>query len=318
MFVAITLFATVAPAEEYKAIFWNLESGESKAETIADQMAAKGAIDFWGLSEVPDQEFLDKLTAKITAVTNINYKAKLSEDPSTEDKLAIIFNADRLTSEPYSGNHPVDDIEGNFFEVETVRLSSGLRPSLGIQLKDDSGQSVVVLVNHFKAFDSDSSQSTRKRQAEATDVFVAQTPGLPIVIAGDLNMHMQAGGSGLTEPAFAILDQLCDYLEPVNGGVASTFRSGSTLDAVWVANDLTAYDSHTTILNRRGNEVASNKYFSDSNDDTDHRPLLLTIIFADPDERIEALREDIALLEETLARMKQTLTALEAAQDEDE
>lgn len=317
MFVAITLFATVAPAEEYKAIFWNLESGESKAETIADQMAAKGAIDFWGLSEVPDQEFLDKLTAKITAVTNINYKAKLSEEPyNREDKLAIIFNADRLTSEPYSGNHPVDDIEDNFFEVETVQLSNGLRPSLGVQLKDDSGQSVVVLVNHFKAYKDE--QTKRKRQAEATDVFVAQTPGIPIVIGGDLNMHMQAGGSGLTEPAFAILDQLCDYLEPTNGGVAATFKSGSTLDAVWVANDLTAYDSHTTILNRRGNEVASTKYFSDSDDDTDHRPLLLTITFADPDERIEALREDIALLEETLARMKQTLIALEAAQDDGE
>ena len=310
-FAALFALTSVTSAETYHGIFWNLESGESDADTIAGQMAAKGDIDFWGLSEVPGQTFLDTLVAKISSTTGINYEVKLSEDPDNSDKLAIIFNSDRLISEPYSGTHPVDVIGDNFFEVETVQLSNGLRPSLGIQLKDEDGQSVVVLVNHWKAFGGNSNEAKRKKQAEATDVFVAMTPGIPVIVGGDHNMPLQAGGSGLTEPAFDVLDQQCDYLAPENAGVGS-FKSGSVLDSVWLANDLAAYESKVTILKREGNEPASTSTFSDSAEDTDHRPLLLTIE-SDADERIEALKEDIALLEQVLARMKQTLQELEAA-----
>lgn len=311
-FLVAMMIAAVASAEEYKGIFWNLHSGDSDANTIASQMAAKGPIDFWGLSEVQNQSFLNTLTSRIRSTTNINYEAKLSDDPNNADKLAIIYNADRLTPEPYSGTHPVDQIGDDFFEVETVRLSSGLRPSLGIQLKDENGQSVVVLVNHFKASPGGSNEAKRKKQAEATDVFVTMTPGIPVIIGGDHNMALQAGGTGLTEPAFGILDQQCDYLEPTNASVAGTFRNGRVLDSVWVANDLAAYESEVTILNREGNIAASTRTFSDTDDDTDHRPLLMTIE-SDPDIRIEALEEDIEILEDTLARMKRTLDALKDA-----
>ena len=276
-------------------------------------MVAKGAVDFWGLSEVPGQSFLDTLVAKLTAATSTNYEVKLSKDPNTSDKLAIIFNKDRLTSEPYAGTHPVEQIGSNFFEVDTVQISNGLRPSLGIQLKGDDGQSVVVLVNHFKAFGGTTDQAKRKTQAEATDVFVEMTPGIPIIIGGDHNMPLQPGGSGLTEPAFDILDAHCDYLKPVNTGDVGTWKGGSVLDSVWLANDLAAYESTVTILNRDGNAPATTKTFSDSAQDTDHRPLLVTIE-SDAEERIEALKEDIAILEQVLARMKQTLQALEDAQ----
>ena len=312
----VCLFSTIAVCEDYKAIFWNLESGESDADTIAAQMAAKGAIDFWGLSEVPDQSFLATLEAKISAETGVNYEMKISEDPSSLDKLAIIFNADRLSSVPYSGTHPVDDIGDNFFEVQTVQISAGLRPSLGVQLKDRDGQSVVVLVNHFKAFGGHNNEAKRKQQAEATDVFVAMTPGVPIIIGGDHNMPLQAEGTGLDEPAFEVLDQQCDYLEPTNVEVSGTFKNGSVLDSIWLANDLDTYLSEVQILNRNGNALASTFEFSDSNDDTDHRPLLMTVQFADADERIEALKEDITILEATLARMRSTLGDLESARSE--
>lgn len=312
IFLLIGLLTSVSSANEYRAIFWNLESGESDADTIADQMVAKGPIDFWGLSEVPDQEFLDTLSEKLSIATNVNYEVKLSEDPGSSDKLAIIFNADRLTSEPYSGTHPIDDLGSNFFEVDTVQLSAGLRPSLGIQLKGDDGQSVVVLVNHFKAFGGDENEAKRKTQAEATNVFIAMTPGIPVVVGGDHNMPLQPGGSGLTEPAFSVLDEQCDYLVPANSGNVGSFKNGSVLDSVWLANDLAAFESSVTILNRNGNTPAFTATFSDSADDTDHRPLLL-LIESDAEERIESLKEDIALLEDVLARMKLTLQALESA-----
>ena len=66
-------------------------------------------------------------------------------------------------------------------------------------------------------------------------------------------------------------------------------------------------------LNRDGNAPATTKTFSDSAQDTDHRPLLVTIE-SDAEQRIEALKEDIAIREQVLARMKQTLQALEDAQ----
>ena len=94
------------------------------------------------------------------------------------------------------------------------------------------------------------------------------------------------------------------------------FKSGSILDSIWVARDLTAFETTVTIIDRNGPITAStSETFSDSDEDTDHRPLLVNIIGTDVDERIESLREDIALLEETLERMRETLVALEAAQE---
>jgi hypothetical protein len=56
----VLLWLSTASAQDYRAIFWNLESGESDDTRLVNQMAQKGPVDFWGLSEVPpNQSALD-------------------------------------------------------------------------------------------------------------------------------------------------------------------------------------------------------------------------------------------------------------------
>jgi hypothetical protein len=82
-------------AEEYVGVFWNLESGESQASAIAAQMADKGAVEFWGLTNVADQTFLDTLEQAVEAETGADYTAKLSEQGGA-DRPAVLFNSAHL------------------------------------------------------------------------------------------------------------------------------------------------------------------------------------------------------------------------------
>ena len=106
-------------------------------------MAEKGAVDFWGLSEVPDQEVLNAPEQKIEETTGDEYTSRLSEQGHS-DRHAIFFNNDRLESEPYSASAPVHDLGENFFEVRTVNVTGTIRSSLGVQINDNQGQSIVV------------------------------------------------------------------------------------------------------------------------------------------------------------------------------
>ncbi len=55
LIITVLLTLGSAQAEEYRAIFWNMHSGDSSASFLARQMADKEGIDFWGLSEVQNQ-----------------------------------------------------------------------------------------------------------------------------------------------------------------------------------------------------------------------------------------------------------------------
>jgi hypothetical protein len=69
MFSAVVVLfgSAVYAAEEYRAIFWNLESGDSSAAHIAAQAVAKGPVDFWGFSEVQGQSVVNTIEAALEA-----------------------------------------------------------------------------------------------------------------------------------------------------------------------------------------------------------------------------------------------------------
>lgn len=299
----------------YTAMFWNVHSGNSEAETIGRNMAEKGAVDFWGLSEVPsDPAFIETLEEMVEDATGVEYTAKMSEDGGN-DRIAILFNSDRLTSEPYDGGDDgLVDLGENFFEVTSVNTSGTVRPSLGVQLNDGHGQSVVVLVNHWKAKGDPRSLGIRIDQAEATNTFVHRTPGLPVIIGGDHNIPIRRDG-GAQQQAFDTLTRVLDYLAPDNAASdVASFRSGSLLDSVFVAHELPDWESTTTILNRVGNRPARTSTFRDNNRTADHRPVRL-VVTSDTESRIEALEEQIRATEALLEQLQDQLEALQGNSD---
>jgi endonuclease/exonuclease/phosphatase family metal-dependent hydrolase len=214
-----------------------------------------------------------------------------------------------LTSVAYSGTAAVDDIGGNFFEVDSVNVGGSLRPALGVQLQSTSGQMVVVLVNHLKCCGGTSSEQRREQQAIQLNAFAIATPGLPIISGGDFNIPIINGTS--TTAAFVELAQAWEYKDPQQPNVGS-HQGGSLLDAVFVANDLPSWESSTKVLERDGNAPATSRTFGDNGSETDHRPLLL-VVQSDSEERLESLREAIADLEAVLNRLKAELARLEGS-----
>jgi hypothetical protein len=298
--------ASTIDAEEYRGIFWNLESGDSSATLIASQMVAKGNIDFWGLSEVANQATLNTLEAALEAANpGVDYIAKLSEEGAS-DRLAILYRSDRLTSVDYGGTATVDDIGQKFFEVDSINVGGTLRPGLGIQLRGTDGSQVVVLVNHWKCCGGPASEAKRKQQAIQMNAFAILTPGIPIIAGGDFNIPINNGGR--TTEAFLELAGIWEYKE-TQGDVGS-HQGGSILDAVFVTNRVSGWDSSAQVLEREGNTPANSGTFNDNGSQTDHRPLLF-VVKSDTEERVEALRESIAELEQTLGRLKAELMQLE-------
>ena len=97
MIIGVLLTFGLAQAEEYRAIFWNMHSGDSDASFLGGQMAEKESIDFWGLSEVQDQAALDAFVAALQVThPNAVFVSKISEDGGS-DRLAIIYRSERLT-----------------------------------------------------------------------------------------------------------------------------------------------------------------------------------------------------------------------------
>ena len=299
------LCLTTASAEEYRAIFWNLESGDSDAKTLATQVVAKGEVDFWGFSEVQNQAVVDTIEQALEkANPTSDYISKLSED-GAGDRLAILYRSDRLTAVPYSGTAAVDDIGGNFFEVDSINVGGTIRPALAVQLTAETGDVVVVLVNHWKCCGD---EERRKLQAIQMNAFAIQTPGIPIVAGGDFNIPLNSGSS--TQEAFVQLSHIWEYRQPQPD--AGTHHGGSVLDAVFVTNRVPGWESSATILERDGNSPATTRTFSDNASQTDHRPLLL-VVNSDIRERLEGLREAIADLEAALEALKAEVERLEAA-----
>lgn len=306
--VAVALsWVSSSSAEEYRAVFWNLQSGDSKDALLASQVVEKGAIDFWGFSEVRSEDVVNTIKEKMEqANPGVPFVAKISEDGGG-DRLAIIFRADRLSAVPYGGTATVDDIGDNFFEVDNINVGRTIRPALGVQLESNNGDRVIVLVNHWKCCGDPEDLRRREKQAIQMNAFAIATPGIPIISGGDFNIPLNRGGQA--NPAFQEVQQLWEYKEPQSN--VGTYRRGSVLDAVFTTNKIPSWNASTTILNRDGNTAATTSTFTDSRDSTDHRPLLL-IVESDSIERLEALREAVADMRAALQRMEAELSRLEA------
>lgn len=267
-------------AEEIRGIFWNLESGDSDPQFLASQMVDKGDIDFWGFSEVENKRMLDTLERALEkASPGVDYITRISEE-GNEDRLALIYNSKRLTAVPYSGRARVDQIGDHFFEVDEININGRIRPALGVELKDATGEHFVLLVQHWKCCGGEGI-SLREKQARELNSFALRTSKLPIVSGGDYNILFNRGG--MRRAAYVELQDHWAYLSPQTVSGASqhefgTHSRGSILDGVFVANRPEAWSLRTTIIERKGiEEVKRRGGFYDDGRDTDHRPILVVI-----------------------------------------
>src|SRR5687768_7597583 len=83
VFVAFGPWGTAAVAADtivVRAISWNLESGDSDADFLANQFREKGRVDLWGLSEVKSRVFAERLEQAVEAETGSDYELVMSTD----------------------------------------------------------------------------------------------------------------------------------------------------------------------------------------------------------------------------------------------
>ena len=303
-------------AEEYRAIFWNMESGDSNAGHLAKQMVEKGDIDLWGLSEVRDSSALNAFLAALRAANPTeDFGWKISEDGGA-DRVALIYKKSSFTGVAYSGTATIDDIGHHFFEVDSINVGF-VRPAIGVQLKTPVGEEFVVLCNHWKAKGGQANIAKRHRQAIATNEFRSQTNGVQIVNGGDFNIPFNNGGKSRL-PYKDLINNDWTHVDPGQDSVGS-HAGGSILDGVFTTNEHPGWAFDTTILRRVGNEEASTRRYSDDSKETDHRPILLTITTGGVDgggerrsARLNGLRSAIDELAEGLQKLREEVDALEA------
>jgi len=310
-FAILLILTPPASAETIRALFWNLESGESSTPYLAAQLIEKPNIDLWGFSEV---EHADVLVAFCRALEKahpgVEFMWHISRDGGG-DRLGIIYRTDRLEAVAYRGKAAIEDLGEHFFEVDSVKAGhDGLRPALGVQLRTKTKREFIVLVNHFKCCGN--GRTRRVGQAAALNKFAEQSPGLPIIAGGDFNIPINREGKN--GPALAKLRERWHYVRPAE--TVGTHRGGSILDAVFIQGHNQQWFPTASIRARTGDAVASSNRFDDDHQKTDHRPVLL-ILSDKPTAQIEALRRRLAELEAEVERVRVQLKQLEATAERD-
>ena len=291
---------------QIKVISWNLQSGQSNDQHLANQMAQKGVIDLWGLSEVRSQSALDTFHQRIEQATGEEYAAKLS-DSGDSDRLAILYR--KSVFEPRSG----------FFEIERIKVSKGLRPGFAIRLAGKTtGQEFMFMVNHLKCCFSKASEfEKRRKQVRGMNSIADQNSDVPIIAVGDLNTRVSVKTGKLIDPGIKALiegDGSYEWIRPKVLAQTEDTKN-NVIDYILVANRIEGWDAESVILSRSGNKPADpNKKLRDSFKDTDHRPVL-GIFTMDCSNRIEELEEEVAGLKELLESKINELEILQSMED---
>ena len=301
--ITVVWLCTVSvAADDFRAVFWNLESGDSNDRYIAHQMIAKENIDFWGLSEVSNQGALNTIEKALEKAHDVDYITKLSRDGGG-DRLAILFRSDIFEAVRYTGKARVDHLGGHFFEVDTVNVGGTIRPGLAVQLRtQESGEEFIAMVNHWKCCGDDDDKERRKEQAVQINAFASASAPMPIIAGGDFNIPLNRGG--MDDDAFKQLIKVWKYRQPIN--IVGSHRGGSLLDAVFVANTVAGWKSEVTIIERADHRIATTNSFDDDDKETDHRPILL-VVQSEKESGIDDLRERIKATRATLKRLEAEL-----------
>lgn len=278
-------------------IAWNLQSGNSSASKLAELAAQAVDVDLWGLSEVANKQVVNEFEQQLEQSTGADFDDAISQRGGA-DRLAILYRKDRFRQ------------IGDYFEIDNIAVSSGLRPGFAVQLEEmESGQRFFFVVNHFKCCGGDGNIEKRKKQAQALNAF-AVAQHIPVVTAGDFNTFYRINEQEIP-PALAELTEEGPFTWIMPTHLVRTEDTGPTiLDYVLVANPVAGWSARSDILSRNTmTPLTSDSGFSDDRQSTDHRPVLASFTLH-PRSRIEELEEEIALLEAALSERRAELEHL--------
>ena len=289
-----------------KVATYNVESprpGDSPDETLPTivaehikELASNPSPDLWSLSEVPDRD-----TAKIyrdaAEYDGSDFELIFGTTGSSDDKLAILFNQNRLQQ------------IGSSRELRSE--VGGDRAPLVAQFRSiPDGTEFFAVANHFNR----GSSNTRNRQARNLKRWI-ESQNLPVIALGDFNMDFSvdlsfrqpANCSGNIEEGNEAFDIFTDseqieWIRPqcLADGTCPPLGTGcfrcfnSILDFVFVGGAAASNWSGTSEIGFKDN---SSYCSNDPLGDTDHRPVLATLTFGDGPIIIEPPVSSLKIIE---------------------
>lgn len=255
---------TQAQADELRVLSWNVESGGSDPEVIAEQLRALNSPEFQiiALTEVHPRDFR---TYSQALGRRYRYVATVT---GGDDRMMILFDNSRLALNSYS----------ELFNQRADRLNDNKwhhRSPLVARLYDRKTRTEFLFVlNHLARGDE------RLRQSQARGLrHWAQEQSLPMIAVGDYNFDYDIPAERGNR-AFSLFreGQVWRWVEPAEkvdtnwadeDGDGRDNYPNSILDFVFVAGKAGTWPAASKILVREGD-------FPDDNDTSDHRPLVTT------------------------------------------
>lgn len=250
-FLVVLLIWPIAPAyaqettPSFVLVSWNIQSGQSDPDTIAEQMALFDGVDIWVLQEV---------NAKETGY----YRAGAEDGESASFGMVMSSAGD--------GNHLLTLYNLSRFilmgssELSDINTTGNARPAQVVHLMDiDTGTEFLVVNNHLYS----SKPEERVVQALLLNNWTNELT-LPAITAGDFNFEAKVTDLGYVNMTAG---DAWTWIEPEQ--LRASLPSGKLVDHVFTAGAAQAWPVSTQIVVREGD--------ADSAVNADHKPIIALV-----------------------------------------
>lgn len=248
--LAFVLLASRLSAEEFRAIGWNVESGGTDPDVIAEEIADFNGYQLWGLCEVRQTDALNYVAA-----------TGVGEHASFRYKLGTTGGADRLLL----AWDPTRFDKTDEIELLDLKMGNGRAP-LAVRLRSiATGQELWFMVNHLYRGDA----TKRFKQAAGVRDWIASQKA-PVFAVGDYNFDFDIpSGPGNSAYDEMRRDGKVKWVRPnqlVKTNASPQYNA--VLDFVFVNDAATHWSPTSKIIVRPGDFENP-----DDPDRSDHRPV---------------------------------------------
>lgn len=161
--------AVFAQQTKVTVVSWNVESGGSQAQTVAQRIRSMQGVDVWGFSEVQNDADASEFETAAEDGENANFE-RITGTTGGADKLVIVYDGTRF-----------DKVRQ--FELHDMNPNGRVRSPLVAHLRNRAtGQEFLFMVNHLYR----SNNTARHQQAQLLNQW-ARTQAFPVIAVGDYN-----------------------------------------------------------------------------------------------------------------------------------